>query len=106
MSQNQSTPISSPLTSDTTGQPHIVRNSLRESAKPPTQKASPDQNLVNQTRQQIRSLAAEVDGLAKSDCSEADFFEGFLTRITSAVASIGGAVWMLDDQQHPVTNPI
>ena len=104
MSQNPTNPISLSGT-DTKNQPHIVRPSQRSSpatsnAAPASEKSGPDQSLVNQTRKQIRSLAAEVDQLAKSDCTEEEFFEGFLTRSTSALASLGGAVWMLDDQQQ------
>ena len=115
MSQNPTNPVSHLGT--TSNQPHIVRPSQRSIpadsiAAPTSEKSLPDQtgsgpsgsgpsqNLVNQTRQQIRILAAEVEQLAKSDCSEQEFFEGFLTRSTSALASIGGAIWMLDDQQH------
>ena len=127
MSQNptNSTTPASILGAGERNQPHVVRPSQRSSPTkgiatptsdksgtnqtPPGQlgggrtssnQAGPDQSLVNQTRQQIRSLAAEVEQLAKSDCTEEEFFEGFLTRSTSALASIGGAIWMLDDQQQ------
>ncbi len=115
MSQNPTNPVSHRGTDST--QPHIVRPSQRSIpadgiAAPTSEKlppgqvvaessgSGPSQNLVNQTRQQIRILAAEVDQLAKSGCTEEEFFEGFLTRSTSALASIGGAIWMLDDQQQ------
>ena len=127
MSQNPTNPPTPPyvLGDGERNQPHVVRPSQRSSptddAATPTSDKSvsgqattgrlgvgrtntihsgPDQSLVNQTRQQIRSLAAEVEQLAKSDCTEEEFFEGFLTRSTSALASIGGAIWMMDDQQH------
>ena len=108
MSQNPTNPVS-PIGA-TKNQPHIVRPSQRsiptDTTAAPTSEQSesnntgPDQNLVNRTRHQIRTLAAEVEQLAKSDCTEEEFFEGFLTRATSALASIGGAIWMLDDQRH------
>ena len=115
MSQNPTNPVS-PL-GTTSNQPHIVRPSQRsipaDSIAAPTSEKSlpakadsgqsgsgPSQSLVNQTRQQIRALASEIEQLAKSDCTEEEFFEGFLTRSTSALASIGGAIWMLDDQQQ------
>jgi len=127
MSQNPTNPPStaSILGTEERNQPHVVRPSQRSSpaksvATPTSQKSTPNQttpgrlgdtqttavqsgpaqSLVNQTRQQIRALAAEVEQLAKSDCTEDEFFEGFLTRSTSALASIGGAIWMLDDQQQ------
>ncbi|MFN6111497.1 MAG: efflux RND transporter periplasmic adaptor subunit [Planctomycetota bacterium] len=52
-----------------------------------------DGNLLDQTRNQIRELVDEIAALAKSGCSQATFFEGFLTRTTSALASSGGVVW-------------
>ena len=109
MSQNPTNPVSLGATSN---QPHIVRPSQRsipadsiaaptsEKSSPEQADAGPSQSLVNQTRQQIRVLASEIEQLAKSDCTEEEFFEGFLTRSTSALASIGGAIWMLDDQQQ------
>ena len=114
MSQNPTNPVSLGTSSN---QPHIVRPSQRsipaDSIAAPTSGNSlpeqvgaeqpivgPSQSLVNQTRQQIRVLASEVEQLAKSDCTEEEFFEGFLTRSTSALASIGGAIWMLDDQRQ------
>ena len=109
MSQNPTNPVSLGATSN---QPHIVRPSQRsipadsiaaptsEKSSPEQADAGPSQSLVNQTRHQIRVLASEIEQLAKSDCTEEEFFEGFLTRSTSALASIGGAIWMLDDQQQ------
>ncbi len=59
-----------------------------------------DADLVQQTRIQIRGLVQEIAQLAQSDCTTEDFFEGFLTRVTSALASLGGAIWMVDDQEQ------
>jgi multidrug resistance efflux pump len=59
--------------------------------------ASIDKTLVEQTRQQIRVLAGEISDLAKSDCTADDFHEGFLTRTTSALASVGGAIWIQNE---------
>ena len=110
MSQNPTNPVSH--LGIGSNQPHIVRPSQRsipadsiaaptsEKLSPEQARSGPSQSLVNQTRQQIRVLASEVEQLAKSDCSEEEFFEGFLTRATSALASIGGAIWMLDDQHQ------
>ena len=110
MSQNPTNPVS-PL-GTTSNQPHIVRPSQRsipvgsiaaptsEKTLPEQSGSGPSQSLVNQTRQQILVLASEIEQLAKSDCTEEEFFEGFLTRSTSALASIGGAIWMPDDQRQ------
>ena len=61
-----------------------------------------DSQLVDQTKNQIRSLVQEIAELAKSDCTVDDFYEGFLTRTTSALASIGGAVWIRDSVDAPL----
>lgn len=82
------------------GEPSLVRPSKRSSPVREKNDTGLDPNLVHQTRNQIRTLAAEIDELAKSECSEDDFFEGYLTRVTSALASIGGAIWTLNDQQQ------
>lgn len=53
-----------------------------------------DQNLIRETREQIRSLVDEITKLAQSDCSKREFCQGFLTRTVGALASLGGAIWM------------
>ncbi len=53
-----------------------------------------DYDLIDKTRIQIRNLVSEIAELAKSGCETAEFFEGFLIRTTSALASEGGAVWL------------
>lgn len=60
-----------------------------------------DQQLVQQTKDQIRGLIQEITELAQSDCSTEEFYEGFLLRTTSALASVGGAIWIREpDQKH------
>ena len=59
--------------------------------------ASSEDRLVEQTKQQIRSLVREIAQLAQSDIDPNEFFEGFMGRVVSALAAEGGAVWMLDD---------
>lgn len=61
-----------------------------------------DSQLVDETKNQIRSLVQEIANLAKSDCSVDDFYEGFLTRTTSALASSGGAIWIRESAEHPL----
>ena len=39
--------------------------------------ASNDDQLVDQTKQQIRQLVSEISELAKTDCSVQDFYQGF-----------------------------
>jgi multidrug resistance efflux pump len=60
-----------------------------------------DRNLVQQTKDQIRNLIQEISEIAKSDCSVEEFYEGFLLRTTSALASVGGAIWIREpDHKH------
>lgn len=48
---------------------------------------------VEQTRQQIRSVMAEIAALARSDVDPQAFYDGFLARVVSTMAAAGGAVW-------------
>ncbi|MEA1950133.1 MAG: HlyD family efflux transporter periplasmic adaptor subunit [Planctomycetota bacterium] len=54
--------------------------------------------LIEQTKQQIRTLVNEIAQLAKSDISPAEFYGEFLTRVVSALAAVGGIVWAMDDE--------
>lgn len=57
-----------------------------------------DPQLVEQTKQQIRALVAEIAQLAKSDVGPQEFYAEFLPRVVSALAAIGGAVWTTEDE--------
>ncbi|HEV2970044.1 MAG TPA: biotin/lipoyl-binding protein [Pirellulales bacterium] len=56
-----------------------------------------DPELIDQTRQQLRTLVHEIEGLSRSEMSPGEFYEGFLTRVVTALAAIGGAIWTLDE---------
>ncbi|MDG2469745.1 MAG: HlyD family secretion protein [Pirellulaceae bacterium] len=56
-----------------------------------------DEQLIQQTKLQIRTLVNEIQQLAQSDCTIDDFYDGFLSRVTSALASSGGAVWKVNE---------
>ncbi len=60
-----------------------------------------DPRLVEQTRQHIRQLVAEINQLAGSDIPPQQFFGEFLQRVVAAVAAVGGAVWTRDGNQPP-----
>ena len=60
-----------------------------------------DLELVEQTRSQIRSLVQEISDLAKNETSASSFYEGFLVRTTSALASVGGALWVRPSVDRP-----
>ena len=49
--------------------------------------------LIEQTKQQIRSLVNEIAQLARQDIGAAEFYSEFLNRVVTALAAVGGAVW-------------
>ena len=55
-----------------------------------------DAGLLEQTKNQIRKLVAEIADLAESDVQPAEFYIEFLNRSVAAVAASGGAFWLLD----------
>ncbi|MFO0895892.1 MAG: biotin/lipoyl-binding protein [Pirellulales bacterium] len=62
-----------------------------------TEQQSIDPDLVEQTKQQIRGLVAEIAQIAKSDVGVAEFYEALLGRIVSALAAVGGAIWTVGE---------
>ncbi len=56
-----------------------------------------DPEIIDQTRQQLRTLVHEIEGLSRSEISPGEFYEGFLTRVVTALAAIGGAVWTVEE---------
>ena len=59
---------------------------------------SVDPQLVEQTKQQIRSLVGEIAQLSRSDVAPEEFYGQFLTRVVSALAAVGGAVWATNEE--------
>jgi multidrug efflux pump subunit AcrA (membrane-fusion protein) len=57
-----------------------------------------DPHLIEQTKQQIRALVSEIQHLARENISPGEFYGGFLTRVVSALAAVGGAVWTMNDE--------
>ena len=57
-----------------------------------------DAQLIEQTKQQIRSLVAEISQLSKTDVAPEEFYGEFLPRVVSALAAVGGAVWTLNPE--------
>ncbi len=55
--------------------------------------ASLDSAVVQQTKSEIRSLAAEVARLAEADIPLEDFFSGFMPRVCSAMGATGACAW-------------
>ncbi|MBN1591065.1 MAG: HlyD family efflux transporter periplasmic adaptor subunit [Pirellulales bacterium] len=60
------------------------------------QSMNPD--LIEQTKQQIRTLVGEISQLSRSDIAPEDFYAEFLNRVVSALAAVGGAVWIVEDE--------
>ena len=57
-----------------------------------------DPQLIEQTKQQIRSLVAEIAQLTKTNVAPEEFYGQFLPRVVSALAAVGGAVWTLNPE--------
>jgi ribosomal protein S6 len=55
-------------------------------------------DLIEQTKQQIRALVNEIAQLSKSDITPEEFYNEFLTRVVSALAAVGGVVWTIEEQ--------
>jgi multidrug efflux pump subunit AcrA (membrane-fusion protein) len=54
----------------------------------------PDPHLVAEMKHEINALVQEITRLSTQDISPDEFYSGFLTRIVSAMAATGGAVWL------------
>src|SRR6185369_1040893 len=57
----------------------------------------PDPHLVAEMKHEINALVQEITRLSAQDISPDEFYSGFLTRIVSAMAAVGGAVWLRAD---------
>ncbi|MDO5554022.1 MAG: hypothetical protein Q4G68_09680 [Planctomycetia bacterium] len=55
-----------------------------------------DQNLLEKTKQQIRTIVSEISKISKSDIAPDEFHAEFLPRVVTALAAAGGAIWTLD----------
>ena len=52
-----------------------------------------DPQVIEQTKQQIRSLVNEIAQLSRTEMSPEAYYAEFLTRIVTALAAAGGGVW-------------
>ena len=88
-----------PLSGKTAGRKNRLSSARnREQREAEQNQSAPiDRKLIKETRDQIRAMVDEITALSQSECSQAEFYQGFLTRTTSALASIGGAVWSLKE---------
>ena len=62
---------------------------------------APSDELIGQTRTRIRDLVADIHKLASSDVPADAFYRRFLQDVVSAVAALGGALWIVDNQGQP-----
>lgn len=61
---------------------------------------SVDPESLAATKNEIRSLVAEIAQLSKSDIAPQEFYNAMLTRVVSALAGVGGAVWVLGEDRQ------
>lgn len=61
---------------------------------------SVNQQTVEETKAQIRGLVNEIASLAKSGSPAEEFYPELLTRVITALAAAGGAVWLLDEDRQ------
>lgn len=61
--------------------------------------AALDSPLVQQTKTEIRTLAAEIGELAHSQIEPEDFYHGFLPRLCVAMGGTAAAVWKVESQE-------
>ncbi len=61
---------------------------------------SVSQQTVEETKAQIRGLVNEIAQLAKSGATAEEFYPELLSRIITALAAAGGAIWLLDEDRH------
>lgn len=59
---------------------------------------TPSQETVDQTKQQIRALINEIAELSRSEAAAEEYYPAVLKRIVDALAAVGGAIWLLDEQ--------
>lgn len=58
---------------------------------------SVNQQTVEETKAQIRALVNEIATLSKSGATAGEFYPELLTKIITALAAPGGAIWLLDE---------
>ncbi|MFG0287336.1 MAG: hemolysin D [Rhodopirellula sp. JB044] len=61
---------------------------------------SVNQQTVEETKAQIRGLVNEIAALTKSGSTASEFYPELLSRIITALAAAGGAIWLLDEDRQ------
>jgi len=75
--------------------PEAPGGGASSSAANPAAGQRPDPNLIEQTRREIRQIAADVSELARQEIPPEEFYARFLPAVISALGALGGAVWSL-----------
>ena len=60
--------------------------------------ANPDPMLVQEMKNEIRSLVQEIAQLTQTDIPVEQFYAEFLGRVVSAMAAVGGAIWTIGSE--------
>jgi hypothetical protein len=66
-------------------------------ASTPGTQGAPDDDAVQRAKFEIQSLVQEVVELSRSEIEPAEFFAAMMDKSVSALAAVGGVVWMLED---------
>lgn len=59
-----------------------------------------NQQTVEETKAQIRGLVNEIAQLVKSGATPEEFYPELLSRVITALAAAGGAIWLLDEDRQ------
>ncbi|MGY8767357.1 MAG: HlyD family efflux transporter periplasmic adaptor subunit [Pirellulales bacterium] len=63
--------------------------------------SSANPESLENTKKQIRGLIQEIAELSKKSVSADDYFREMFPKVVSALAAVGGAVWIFDEQRRP-----
>lgn len=66
-----------------------------------TEPSSVNPETLESTKKQIRGLIQEIAQLSKRDVPPEEYFREVLPKVVSALAAVGGAAWIYDEQRRP-----
>ncbi len=66
-----------------------------------TEPSSVNPETLESTKKQIRGLIQEIAQLSKRDVPPEEYFREVLPKVVSALAAVGGAAWVYDEQRRP-----
>ncbi|MCE9529373.1 MAG: efflux RND transporter periplasmic adaptor subunit [Planctomycetales bacterium] len=82
---------------------HVPQSSPAAKGSAGSPPHNPDPLLLQETKNEIRSLVQEIAQLAQQEIPPEEFYAGFLGRIVSAMAAVGGVVWTSGDNGLSLT---